>query len=425
MNLPSLIFGLLLSTCQAKIHCSDYPHCNIGLLFEGGTLIDTLTKTSKTQNIYVKDGKINKIFAPGSWTPPSDNLVKFNATDLIITPGLIDLHTHVYYGSTYWGIQSDPHAARSGVTTWNDAGSSGAYTFTGFKHGIARTSAVNVFAFLHIAGTGLTARTGELHNAKEVVDVEVTVATIKNNTDIIKGIKVRMDTDATGPSGIEGIKRAREAADKANVPIMVHIGHGPPYLSDIVPYMKAGDVLTHMFSPFENKILTNDSQILPLAQEMRNKGIIFDVGHGGGSFNYPVAENVTRLGFHPDVISSDLHQVSILGAAQNLPNVLSKFLQMGLKLEDVIHKATVAPANILKVPHLGYLHEGGPADIAVFKLEKGSFEYGDNAQNVRKGNVKLVNLHTFKDGIELERKEAAPPTFWAARDVGLVSGFKP
>ncbi|ORX95774.1 amidohydrolase [Basidiobolus meristosporus CBS 931.73] len=349
---------------------SSKPSVCTSTLIANGNLIDTKTKKSWLADILVRDGRVAAIKKAGSIPKHLASQV-VDATGLFVTPGLVDLHTHIYWGATYWGIEADPVAARSGVTTWNDAGSSGAYTFPGLR------------------------------------------------------IKVRMDSDATSGSGLEGLKRARQVADKTKLPIMVHIGHTPPVIEDIAEYLGKGDILTHCFNGHENRLIDNSGKLRPVVHTLKSKGVHFDIGHGGGSFDYTVAEKMIADGFMPDSVSSDLHQISTLGSAQDLPTVLSKLLNLGIPLEELIAKATLVPARIIGHPELGRLQVGGPADIAIFRLEHGQFHFTDNAGNKRNGTMRIVNTHTFRDGIPMPHVEAEPAASWAIRDAGVVSGVKP
>ncbi|KAK9729785.1 hypothetical protein K7432_000028 [Basidiobolus ranarum] len=430
--------NLLLLACLVVCASSERTQASINLpralhskskvckstLITNGNLIDTKTKKTQLSDILVRDGRIVAIKKAGTI---SNHLAAevVNAKGLYVTPGLVDLHTHIYWGATYWGIEADPVAARSGVTTWNDAGSSGAYTFPGLRKYVIDQTRARAFVFLNIAAQGLTSRTYELIKASDVADVELATWTIGNNTDVIKGIKVRMDSDATSGSGLEGLKRARQVADKTKVPIMVHVGHTPPGIDDIAEYLGKGDILTHCFNGHENRLIDENGQLRPVVHKLREKGVHFDVGHGGGSFDYLVAEKMIAAGFLPDSVSSDLHQISTLGSAQDLPTVLSKLLNLGIPLEELIAKATLVPARILGHPELGRLQVGGPADIAIFKLEKGHFNFTDNTGNKRNGTMRIVNTHTFRDGVPMLQVEAAPPASWALRDAKVVSGAKP
>ncbi|KAL1915399.1 uncharacterized protein VTP21DRAFT_6857 [Calcarisporiella thermophila] len=390
------------------------------VLIKGGTLIDTLSKTESLADIAISNGRIADIGPNLS----GDARCIVDATGQYVTPGLVDLHTHVYWGSTYWGLEADPICARTGVTTVVDAGSAGAYTFPGFKRFIISQSLTRVFSFLHISAIGLTGRTFELSH-EENVDVELAVATIQANRDHIKGIKVRVDADTSQGSdkGVKALKKAREVADAVGLPVMVHIAKAPPTLEDVVGIMAPGDILTHCCTGHSQSLVDENYRLKPVVEEMRSRGILLDLGHGSGSFSWSVAEAMVKQGQLPDVISSDLHQLSALGPLYDLPTTLSKFLHLGVPLHEVIARATLSPSKAIGCPELGRLHLGGPADIAVFRLEKGEFKLKDAYFRERVSNIRLVNTLTLRGGKEMPFTQAKEPHPWVLRDVNKVAGL--
>lgn len=379
------------------------------LLITGGELINPGAKQRGFFDIAIKDGKIAAI-APNI----NPHLVskQLDARGQIVTPGLIDLHTHIYWGVTYWGIEADPVAARTGVTGWVDAGSAGAYTFPGFRRYVKEASRARIFCLLNLSAIGLVAPTWEFANP-DYSDLALAERTVEENRDLIVGIKARIDQNTTRGVGIRPLEQARELADRVKLPLMVHIGYGPPSLHDILPLLRAGDILTHCFTGGTHRIVGPDGLVYQSARELQERGILLDIGHGTGSFSFPVAESAMAQQIIPDVISSDIHQLSVQGPMFDLPLTLSKFLQLGMSLDDVIERATVRPARAIGLEKAGTLEVGSPADIALFRLEENEMTLFDSQMDERMGKLQLVSTHTLVDGVELERIPERAPAIWA------------
>jgi dihydroorotase len=389
------------------------------IIIRNGTVIDPETKEASIRDIGIEGGKIAIISKDG--LDPEQGMEVIDASHLYVTPGLVDLHTHVYWGSTYWGIKPDPVAALSGVTSWVDAGSSGAYNFPAFKEHAMEASQVRIFPFLHISGLGLTGRTFESSN-DNFLDHDMTNVTILENPGLIKGIKVRADRDSMNGTGLLGLERAKEVANYNGLPMMVHIGISPPTIEEIVEMLEPNDIITHSFTGHTSKLVDDAGVPLPVVQTIRDRGIILDLGHGSGSFNYLSAEGLIRAGIYPDVISSDMHQVSRIGPMFDLPTTISKLINLGLPLVDAIVKSTIVPAKILKEECIGTLRIGCPADLAIFRLDDGSFTFKDSSGEERQGRYKLTNTLTMVDGIKLRRTKERKPHAWVLRDLGIIAG---
>ena len=382
------------------------------LLIRGGTVIDPASEREGRYDVAVADGMIAAV-APDL---PADGVSEIvDARGLYVTPGLIDLHTHCYWGATYWGIEPDPVSARSGVTTWLDAGSAGAYTFPGFRRYVAEASRTRILALLNVTVIGLVARTYELANL-DYCDVDLGAEIVEANRDVILGIKARIDSDTTRGSGLEPLRRARQLADRVGLPLMVHIGTAPPPLAAIAGYLRPGDILTHCCTGHGNRLVDADGAVFPFMRELWRQGLVLDLGHGTGSFSYASAEAMLAAGVVPDVLSSDIHQLSVHGPMYDLPATLSKFLNLGLTLPDVIARATARPAAALRRPDLGTLRAGAPADIALFRLEEGDYTAYDIEMQPRQGKVRLVSVATYAGGVPLPRTPERPPAPWVERD---------
>ncbi len=378
-------------------------------VIKGGRVVDPGSGFVGDLDVAISGGKIAAVDAG----IPGESAVKIvDASGKIVTPGLVDLHTHIYWGATYWGIEPDPVAARSGVTTWLDVGSAGAYSFPGFRRYVAESSKSRVYSLLNLSAIGLIAPTYEFANI-DYCNVELASQIIAESRDLIVGIKARIDAFTTRGTGIKPLALARELADQVQLPLMVHIGTAPPTLDEICEYLRPGDILTHCFTGQANKIVEETGQVNANIKALHERGLILDIGHGAGSFSFETAERMLDQGFLPDVISTDIHQLAIQGPMFDMPTTLSKFLLMGLTIEQVIERATSAPAAAMRKPELGSLRPGSAADVALFAIEEGDFTFQDIHMNERKGAQRIVNTLTMIDGEELPQLEERPLHLWA------------
>lgn len=381
------------------------------LLISGGHVIDPAGGLDQLADVAVQDGRIALV---GPLIERAMARQVIDATGQIVTPGLVDLHTHIYWGVTYWGIEADPVAARSGVTSWLDAGSAGAYSFPGFRRYVHEASRARIFCLLNLSAIGLIAPTWEFANP-DYCDLELAAQTVEENRDIILGIKARIDANTTRGVGLRPLEQARELADRLDLPLMVHIGSGPPEMAAIGELLRPGDILTHCFTGGNHRLLSDDGRLAPLARELQQRGVILDIGHGAGSFNYRVAEAALAEGLLPDVISSDIHQLSVQGPMFDLPTTLSKFLELGMSLAEIIDRATRRPALAMRRPDLGTLQPGSQADIAIFRLEQGDYTLYDTAMQPRSASQRLICTATLLDGLPLARQPERLPAIWAGR----------
>lgn len=364
------------------------------------------------------DGQFDIAIAGGKIAAVASNLERAGARNVvdasgqIVTPGLIDLHTHIYWGVTYWGIEPDPVAARSGVTTWLDVGSAGSYSFPGFRRYVAEASRTRIFCLLNVSSIGLIAPTYELANL-DYLDLDLATKIVEANRDIILGIKARIDCNTTRGTGIRPLELARQLADRVGLPLMVHIGNGPPSIDEVADLLRPGDILTHCFTGGDMRILMPDGRVNPAIKALQERGLILDIGHGAGSFSYDVTEAMLAQDIVPDVISTDIHQMAIQGPMFDLPTTLSKFLNLGMSLPDVIARSTQRPAAAMRRPDLGTLTPGSPADIAIFRLAEGEYTFHDVHMNARRGTLKLVSTHTLVAGETLPQLPERPLHVWS------------
>lgn len=366
------------------------------ILIKNGVVIDPSQGLHEKRDIAITKGKIESMEKDISSDKAREII---DASEHIVTPGLIDIHVHVYPGVSHYGIDADTHALAHGVTTVMDAGSSGADTFEGFRRYVVNVSDTRIVAFLNISTMGMISpRVGELEDLR-FADVEKAVEVIERNRDIIQGVKVRMSRNIVGDNGIQPLLLAKRAAEAVKMPIMVHVGNTPMPLADILEEMRRGDILTHCFHGSENGILDNQGNILDAVSEAVKKGVNLDVGHGRGSFSFNVAEKALAQGVSPQTISSDLHHYNVFGPVYNLATTVSKFLYLGLSLNEALSKVTLTPAKLLGIDEeLGNLRKGSIADVSIFKLKKGNFSFLDTVGKTVVGNRLLKPAAVVKGG---------------------------
>lgn len=399
------------------------------LLIKGGHVIDPEAGY---------DGRLDVGIRRGLITAVEPDLADADAVELIdasgeyVTPGLIDLHTHVYRGVGYFGIDADSVAWRSGVTTWVDAGSSGAFTLPGFREFIVEPATARILAFIAISYIGMPGLNYDEYAHIETCNLEVLRRAVDANRDLIVGIKVRMGTGRSGAPGIEPLRRARQAADEMAVPLMVHIATAPPAVEEILGLLRRGDIVTHCYTGQTERLVDAGGHVLEAARQARARGVLFDLGHGSGSFSWDSAEALVGQGFQVDVISTDLHQMCLPG--QNLleplkqeivarvtgdgtpqfmlPNAMSKLLHLGMPLIEVIRATTATPALVLNMQgQIGTLVPGARADVATFVLDQGTYKLYDIHGVCRTASRMLRNTRTLKDGRLLPPRPVpeAPP----------------
>ena len=367
------------------------------LIVRGGRVLDPSQDIDGLMDIAFSDGKVAAL---GSNLEAGSTLMVRDAKGLIVTPGLIDLHTHVYWGGTSLGIDAEEFCRNSGVTTAVDTGSAGPGNFLGFRKHVIETSEVRILAFLHISHAGIFAfgkrvMVGEseeirLMNPMDAVDVAL------QNRDVVVGIKVRIGLHASGTQGSNVLGIALQVAEEAGLPLMCHIDHPPPSYEEVVERLRPGDILTHAFRPFPNSPATMQGTVRPAVLDARKRGVLFDIGHGFGSFSFKTARAMIANGFYPDTISSDVHALCINGPAFDQVTTLSKFLAIGTPLKDVIAMSTVNPAKALGKPQLGTLRPGSPGDATLLSLREGEFDLFDTV-----GEHVAAKQRLFSEGVVL------------------------
>jgi dihydroorotase len=359
------------------------------LVLRGGRVIDPASGRDQTGDIAFGDGKVTAV---GHDLAASGTEI-VDARGLLVVPGLIDLHTHVYWGGTSLGVDAAEVARRSGTTTFVDAGSAGPGNFHGFRRHVIEPSPLRIIPFLNISFPGIFAFSGSVMVGEcadlRLLDLRECVRVIKANRDLIAGVKVRVGRNAGGASGAAPLDMALEVAEETALPVMAHLDNPPPSRLEVLSRLRRGDILTHCFRPFPNAPVGEDGRIREEVLEARRRGVIFDIGHGGGSFGFRTAEGMLAAGFLPDVISSDVHSLSINGPAFDQLVTMSKFLSLGMELADVIGASTAAPAAALGRSDIGRLEIGAVGDATLLELAEGEFDYRDVLGESRSGRWRL------------------------------------
>jgi dihydroorotase len=303
-----------------------------------------------------------------------------DASGLVLVPGLVDLHTHLYEGVSHYGIDPDANCLRRGVTTAVDAGSSGAQTFPGFRRYVIERAQTRVLAFLHVAVQGMISQLlGELEDLRWA-SPEQAVSRAREHPDVIVGVKVRLGYQMVGDDPAPALRLARRASEELGLPLMVHIIDMRRPIGWLLRYLGEGDIVTHCFHASEGGILAPDGRLDPAVARARARGVLFDVGHGAGSFAFSVATAAFAQDFPPDTVSSDLHAHNVAGPVYDQATTLSKLLHCGMSLTEVITAATAAPAAaIRRGSEIGSLAPGSVADLTGFELRTGGWLLPDGA----------------------------------------------
>jgi len=377
------------------------------LLVKDGTVIDPSQQIEGRYDISISDGKIVSI---AEEIPTSAARKIVEAKGRIVTPGLIDLHTHVYWGATRTGLNPDLTSLPKGVTTVLDCGSSGSTNFLGLRKFIIERSRTRVFALLHLSSIGLASPSGvtELEDFRNI-DYDGAVEVAKENRDVVLGMKIRLGVPPVSVVGRHGhlaLRLAFEAAEDIGGFLMVHPkGIYPGVLiQDVLRILRKGDVLTHFLHPQYSgfpqvTIFNEEGKLLPEMWNARKRGVVFDVGHGSGSLSFENARKAFGECFEPSTISTDLFTTNVNGPVYDLPTTMSKFLNLGLSLERVVEMTTSRPAQVLgKQDEIGTLKPGVVADVAVFTVEEGAFTFRDVRRQSLVGNKRLVPNTVIRAG---------------------------
>ena len=392
------------------------PNDKFDLVVKGGEVLDPSQTLRARRDVGIRFGVVEAL----EGDIPADKALRvLDARGKLVTPGLIDLHAHVFpYGSAI-GIPADELVPFQSTTTLVSAGDAGANNIAAFRRAIVGQTRARLYAFVHIANIGLAGfPVPELYNI-DYAQTEAAAKAVAENADLVLGVKVRMSENVIAKHGLEPLKRAIRASEIAGggAKVMCHIGgvETPQLMSDILDLLRPGDILTHAYSGAPNLAngftnIVQDGKLLPAALAAKQRGVVFNVGHGGGSFDYTVAEAAMAAGAGPDTISSDIHVFS--GNTPGMPYltwVMSKFLNLGLTLEQVVAMATSTPARVInRGDKLGTLQIGAPADVSLLDVVEGPVEFVDTRGNKRQGTVHLKPAGAVLAGVPFGRPYQAP-----------------
>ena len=394
------------------------PNDKFDLLIRNANVIDPSQGLSGKRDIGIRYGQIE---AMETSIAAERGARVMDAGGKLVTPGLVDLHAHTYAFGSAIGIPADELAAQQCTTTVVSAGDAGANNLAGLRRFVMPGSRTRQFAFVHIAVAGLAGfPVPELFNI-DYAQVDLAARAVAENADVVLGIKVRMSENVIARHGVEPLKRAIAACERSGVParVMCHIGgvESRTLMSQVLDLLRPGDILTHCFSGAPNNAgdgtnIVQDGKLLPAALAAKQRGVIFDIGHGGGSFDYTIAEAAITQGCPPDTVSSDIHVFSgNTPGMPYLPWVMSKMIGMGFKLEEVITMATATPARIIgRIPKLGTLQIGAPADLSILEIVEGAVSFVDTRNNKRDGKMHLRPAGTVVAGVAFGRPYQAPFT---------------
>jgi dihydroorotase len=344
------------------------------LTISGGRVVDPGRGIDDRLGVSITGSKVTALGELGQAAETID------ASGLVLVPGLVDLHTHLYYGVSHYGIDPDANCLRRGVTTAVDAGSAGAQTFPGFRRYVIDHAQTRILAFLHVAVQGMiTPLVGELEDLRWASPAQA-IGRAREHPDVIVGVKVRLGYQMVGDDPEPALSLARQASEQLGLPLMVHIIDMRRPIGWLLARLGEGDIVTHCFHANEGGILDPDGRLYPEVVRARDRGIVFDVGHGAGSFAYRVARAALAQDFPPDTVSSDLHAHNVAGPVYDQATTLSKLLHCGMSLDAVIRSTTAAPAAaIRRGGEIGSLAPGGEADLTGFELRTGEWALPDGA----------------------------------------------
>ena len=382
------------------------------VVIKNGTVIDPHNNIYTKKDIAVAGGKIVSV---SDYITDGDTHDVIEAEGLLVTPGLVDLHVHVWWGVAHLAIEADPSCVTRGVTTAIDAGSSGSNTVAGFHRYVINPSNTRILAFLHISGMGqLDHDIGELEDIRWA-RVEKAVEAAKLHSDVIVGIKVRLGKGIVGENDLVALDRAIEAADELGKPTMIHIGGSVSGCDQFLEKLRPGDIVTHSFTGGPNGILDNNNKVIDAAWDAMNRGIILDVGHGAGSFSFPVAESSLEQGLGPGTVSSDVHRYNVRGPVFDLLTTLSKYVHLGYKIDEAIELSTSRPAASVGLSdRVGSLSEGADADIAIIEHRETEVLFKDAAGNTRAGKQIMLPVTTLRKGRRFNPMHSVHPQLFGS-----------
>jgi len=383
------------------------------LIVKGGTVVDPSQNLHAISDVAIENGKISKIATD---IPAEEATRVIEIKGKIVTPGLIDLHTHVYSGVNANGVDADLGGVRAGVTTMIDAGSSGCDNFGGFPTHILPNTATEIICFLHICRTGLTT-TPDIFSM-ESIDLDKTIETITNSNGVISGVKARMVSPALEIMGMEMPRMAKRAAVEAGVPLMVHIGdttkrYDPNVISELLPILDKGDIVTHYFTANPGGVLDSNSKLVPEAKEAHDRGVWLDTAHGQSNFSFEVGQKILDQGVVPHCISTDLTVPGRRNTVHSMTEMMTRFLAMEFTFDQVVTMSTENPAKAAGVSdRLGTLAVGKQADLSVLEIKYGNYMLYDILRDGIKSDKAVIPIMAIKKGEVYEAGWGPRPWGW-------------
>ena len=384
------------------------------LILKGGRVIDPSQDIDACMDVAVTNGAISQI-ASEIGEEPETRVI--DVSGKLVTPGLIDLHTHVYHGVNQTGVDPDVAGVYAGVTTVVDAGSAGCYSFGGFPEYVVPNAKTRVVCMLHISRVGLNYQP-EI-SSRQDIDLEETIRVILANKPLIQGVKIRAVGPAVPVMGVEMVRLAKQAASDADVRLMVHIGDrgvadkDKTITRELLPMLERGDIITHLFSGNAGRILDNDGNVIPEIMDAQDRGVFLDTAHGRQNFSFDVAKAALDQGVEPRSISTDLTIPGRLSAVHSMVEMMSRFLALGFTLQDVIRMTTVNPASALDMEDsLGSLRVGREADISVLEEATGNWLFYDTEGATIRGDKALAPVLTVKSGEVFTAEWGPRPWGW-------------
>jgi dihydroorotase len=393
VNRRQFVYAVAASTALWA-RASNVLAATYDLVIKGGRVIDPSLRINAVRDVAILGGRIAAV-EPGIVADATETI---DARGKLVVPGLIDIHTHAAREA------AGPRGCLAdGVTGWVDAGSQGADNIAG-PIAVAKTSPQPGRVLINIGRAGILPK-GDTMDLT-LADVGAAKDAIARNRDFIVGVKARLSREVAGANDVEVLRRAQEVASAFNLPVMIHMGQTASPLPRLMDLLKRGDIVTHMFAPPPNSIVDDSGHILPEVLAARRRGVWFDVANGrSGHIRWDTVDQVMKAGFWPDTTSTDWNTMSRTTGVIDFPNVMSKFLNLGMTLDQVIASATVNPSRIFPLFHdRGTLNVGAPADIAILELREGAFEFLDNYENKRTGRQRLFPAGTVLGGKRVDTR---------------------